>query len=153
MNYIFRELILPFLPSALTIIGWWIVGKRDNKSKKNAIHNKRVELASKLMDKILVDAKNFYALPGSTVESKNMSHLIASDFRKLSSMVNLISEGLDKSKKTSLAVGFIEYKKSVTGGEFGTISRLPIPTSNQLYIDIDMTYHDLYIELEKSYLI
>lgn len=153
MASIVKDVILPFLPSILTIIGWWIVSARDNKSKKNAIHNRRVESASKLMEKILIDAKKFYSMTGSDIETKNLSHLIASDFKKLSSIINLISKQLEQSEKVDLAVSFIEYKKTVTGGEFGTVSRLPIPPSNQLYIDIDTSCDELYIELEKSYLI
>ncbi|MFW2076602.1 hypothetical protein ACG94X_02560 [Acinetobacter sp. ULE_I010] len=153
MNSIAKDLILPFLPSALTILGWWIVASRDGNSKKNTIHNKRVESASKLIDKILLDAKKFYSLLGSDIETQAMSHLIASDFKKLSSMITLISKELGKAERLSLAIEFIEYKKIVTGGEFGTISRMPIASSNQLYIDIDTAYDSLYMELEKSYLI
>lgn len=153
MASIVKDLILPFLPSALTIIGWWIVASRDSSSKKNAIHNKRVEAASKLIDKILLDAKKFYSLPGSDVEAQGMGSLLTSDFKKLSSIVTLITNELGDAEKQSLAVAFIEYKKMVTGGQFGTVSRTALTTSNQLYFDIDATYNDLYIELEKTYLI
>ncbi|MCF0265462.1 hypothetical protein KW868_13480 [Acinetobacter guillouiae] len=153
MNSVVKDLILPFLPSALTIIGWWIVASRDINSKKNAIHNKRVEAASKLIDEILLDAKKFYSLSGSDVEAKGISSLIKSDFRKLSSIVKLISNEIGEVEKISLATTFIEYKKSITGGEFETVSRIPISSTNQLYFDIDAAYNDLYIELEKNYLI
>lgn len=153
MSSIVKDLILPFLPSALTIIGWWIVASRDSSSKKNAIHNKRVEAASKLIDKILLDAKKFYSLHGSDAEAQGMGSLLTSDFKKLSSIVTLITNELGDAEKQSLAVAFIEYKKMVTGGQFGTVSRTALTTSNQLYFDIDATYNDLYIELEKTYLI
>lgn len=153
MTSMLKDLILPFLPSVLTIAGWWIVASRDSNSKKNAIHNKRVDAASKLIDKILLDAKKFYSLSGSDIEAQGMSSLIVSDFKKLSSIINLISNELNKLEKQSLAVTFIDYKKIITGGEFGTLARPSISTSNQLYVDIDSSYNDLYIELEKSHLI
>lgn len=153
MTSIIKDIILPLLPSALTMMGWWIVASRDGNSKKNLIHNKRVESASKLMDKILLDAKKFYSLSGSDIEAQTMSHLIASDFKKLSTMVTLISKELREKERLSLAIEFIEYKKTITGGQFGTISRISIASSNQLYIDIDTAYDSLYMELEKSYLI
>lgn len=153
MADIVKDVILPFLPSALTIVGWWIVAKRDSISKKNAIHNKRVESASKLIDKILLDAKKFYSLAGSDLEAQGMSSLIASDFKKLSSIVNLLSKELSDPEKQSLATTFLDFKRTVTGGAFGTLSRPIIASSNQLYVDIDSTYNDLYIELEKVYLI
>lgn len=153
MADIIKDLILPFLPSALTIVGWWIVANRDSNSKKNAIHNKRVEAASKLIDKILLDAKKFYSLLGSDVEAQGMSSLITSDFKKLSSIINLVSKELSDPEKQSLAVAFIDFKRTVTGGAFGTISRPVITASNQLNFDIDTTYNDLYIELEKVFLI
>lgn len=153
MTDIIKDVILPFTPSALTIIGWWIVANRDSTSKKNTIHNRRVESASKLIDKILLDAKKFYLLPGSDLEAQGMSSLITSDFKKLSSIINLVSKELSDPEKQSLAVAFIDFKKTVTGGTFGTISRPVITTTNQLYFDIDTIYNDLYIELEKVYLI
>ena len=153
MASIVKDVILPFLPSVLTIVGWWIVASRDSDSKKNAIHNRRVESASKLIDKILLDAKKFYSLPGSDPEAQAISSLIVSDFKKLSAIVNLVIKELKGSEKLSISVAFIEYKKTVTGGGFGTISRLAISSSNQLYFDIDATHNDLYIELEKTYLI
>ena len=153
MASIVKDLILPFLPSALTILGWWVVANRDSSSKKNAIHNKRVESASKLIDKILLDAKKFYSLPGSDSEAQGMSSLLTSDFKKLSSTINLISNELSDPEKQSLATAFIDYKRTVTGGQFGTISRPIITSSNQLYFDLDATYNDLYIELEKVFLI
>lgn len=153
MASIVKDVILPFLPSVLTIVGWWIVASRDSDSKKNAIHNRRVESASKLIDKILLDAKKFYSLPGSDPEAQAIGSLIVSDFKKLSAIVNLVIKELKGSEKLSISVAFIEYKKTVTGGGFGTISRLAISSSNQLYFDIDATHNDLYIELEKTYLI
>lgn len=153
MADIVKDVILPFLPSALTIVGWWVVANRDSISKKNAIHNKRVESASKLIDKILLDAKKFYSLSGSDPEAQGMSSLITSDFKKLSSIINLVSKELSDPEKQSLAVTFLDFKRTVTGGTFGTLSRLRITSSNQLYFDIDSTYNDLYIELEKVYLI
>lgn len=153
MTSIIKDVILPFLPSALTIIGWWIVASRDSISKKNAIHNKRVEAASKLIDKILLDAKKFYSLPGLDTEAQGIGSLLTSDFKKLSSIIILITKELSDAEKQSLSLAFIEYKKMVTGGKFGTVSRPVISTSNQLYFDIDATYNDLYIELEKTYLI
>lgn len=153
MASIVKDVILPFLPSFLTIVGWWIVASRDSDSKKNAIHNRRVESASKLIDKILLDAKKFYSLPGSDLEAQAIGSLIVSDFKKLSAIVNLVIKELKGSEKLSISVAFIEYKKTVTGGRFETISRLAINSSNQLYFDIDATHNDLYIELEKTYLI
>lgn len=151
MSSIVKDVILPLLPSTLTIIGWWIVGTRDSNSKKNAIHNKRVEAAIELIDKILLDAKLFYSQSGSALEAKNMRSSIISNFKKLSSIINLLLPELSATDKHSLAAAFIEYKKLVTGGEFETLSRSAIPSSNQFYSDIDSSYNELYIELEKTY--
>lgn len=151
MTSIVKDIILPLLPSALTIIGWWIVGARDSNSKKNAIHNKRVETATELIDKILLDAKFFYSQLGGAVEATSMRSSIISNFKKLSSIINLLSHELEASDKHSLASTFIEFKKIVTGGEFETLSRSAISSSNQFYSDIDSFYNELYIELEKTY--
>lgn len=151
MNSIVKDIILPLMPSALTIIGWWIVGTRDNKTKKNTIHNKRVEAAIALIDKILQDAKGFYLQPGSTPEAQSKRPLIISNFKKLSSIINLLSKELNNPDKHSLANTFIDYKKIVTGGEFETSSRIAISNTNQFYSDLDSFYNELYIELEKTY--
>ncbi|MFW1970634.1 hypothetical protein [Acinetobacter bereziniae] len=152
MKAIFKDFILPILPSILTIIGWWIVGTRDNNSKKNAIHNRRVDLASELIEKIFVDAKKFYSLQGSDVEAKTLNALIISDFKKLSSIINLVTKKLSDYEKHSVADAFITYKKTITGGSFESINRAIVKPTNQLYVEIDTTYNDLYIELEKIYL-
>ncbi|WP_047428662.1 hypothetical protein [Acinetobacter sp. neg1] len=151
MKNFVKDIILPLLPSALTIIGWWIVGTRDNNSKKNAIHNKRVEAATELIDKILDDAKSFYLQSGSTPAAQSTRSLIISNFKKLSSIINLLLKELNPSDKNSLSSTFIEYKKIVTGGEFETPSRNAVASSNQFYSDIDSFYNELYIELEKTY--
>ncbi len=153
MDPIVKELILPFLPSVLTIIGWWIVYSRDNTSKKNAIHNKRVEAALKLIDKILDDAKRAYSLSGSENETENIEALLMSNFKKLSTIIQLIMKEYSGAEKQSLGTAFLDYKKIITGGQFGSKTRLPISSSNQLYVSFDTIYNDLYIELEKSYLV
>ena len=71
----------------------------------------------------------------------------------LKNFMQLISQKLEATEKHSLALAFIDFKKDITGGTFGTLSRTPISPSNQLYFDIDASYNELYIELEESYLI
>jgi len=150
MKSILKEFILPILPSLLTIIGWWIVGSRDNNSKKNAIHNRRIDLASELIEKIIVDAKKFYSLSGGSIEAKTLRELILSDFKKLSSIVTLINNNLKDYDRRSLELAFIAYKKAITGGNFESINRTVISSTNQLFVDIDATYNDLFIEFEKN---
>ena len=59
--HIFKTYFLPLLPSLLTILGWYIVYKRDNTSKANTIHNKRIEAAQKTIDEIAASAKTYYS--------------------------------------------------------------------------------------------
>lgn len=153
MKGFLKDIILPFLPSLLTIVGWWIVANRDSDAKKNANHNRRVEVAIKLIDKILLDAKNFYSLSGSDKEAQSIAFLLTSDFKKLSMIITLISKNCGPKEKQALGKAFIEFKKIVTGGDFETKSRAAIPKSNQIYFDIDGLYNELYIELEKIILI
>lgn len=145
-----KEYILPFLPSLLTILGWWIVGRRDGISKKKETHNRRVNLAIDQSQKIYESAKKFYVLSGSASEASALEDMLNCDFRRLSTIIGLVNKSLlSEHQKQSLGNSFIDYKKAVTGGQFGTKSRQAYPLNHQLFVDIDNAYNDFFLDLEK----
>ncbi|RSN83394.1 hypothetical protein EA770_07310 [Acinetobacter baumannii] len=145
-----KEYILPFLPSLLTILGWWIVGRRDGIGKRKEAHNRRVTLAIEQSQKIYECAKKFYILSGSDSEASALEDMINCDFRRLSTILALVNKSLLSDKQIqSIGNSFIDYKKVVTGGQFGTKSRNAYSLNHQLFVDIDNTYNDFFLELEK----
>lgn len=153
MKEFIKDIILPFLPSLLTILGWWIVGKRDNKSKKHGIHNKRVEVAIEVSEKILVNVKDFYNIDGRNIDAERSRSVIKSDFKKLSSIITLLAEDMEYTSKTGLFTDFLSYKKVATGGEFESKSRSIYDLSSQFFADLDGTHNDFYIHLQRIYLV
>ncbi|MFC6628576.1 hypothetical protein [Acinetobacter beijerinckii] len=145
-----KDSILPFLPSLLTILGWWIVGRRDGIGKKKEAHNRRVNLAIEQSQKIYESAKKFYLLSGSAPEASALEDMLNCDFRRLSTILGLVNKSLiSENQKQSIGNSFIEYKKVVTGGQFGTRSRNAYPLNHLLFVEIDNTYNDFFLELEK----
>lgn len=148
---IFKTYFLPLLPSLLTILGWYIVYKRDNISKANNIHNKRIESAQKTIDDIAASAKTYYSYPGNDQEAKKLEPIITTSLQKLGVFISLISNQLkDEGQRQDLQTNFIEFRKIISGGNFGTSSRNKIGPDNQLYNDINMISNDLFLSLEKN---
>ena len=52
--------------------------------------------------------------------------------------------------KSFVEINFIEFRKIISGGNFGTLSRQKIGADNQLYNDINMISNDLFLSLEKN---
>ena len=149
--HIFKTYSLPLLPSLLTILGWYIVYKRDNTSKANTIHNKRIEAAQKTIDEIAASAKTYYSYSGSDEEAKKLEPILTTSLQKLGVYISLVSDQLkDDGQKRDLEINFIEFRKIISGGNFGTLSRQKIGVDNQLYNDINMISNDLFLSLEKN---
>lgn len=149
--YIFKTYILPLLPSLLTILGWYIVYKTNNASRANTIHNKRIELAQKTIDEIAASAKTYYSYSGNDDEARKLQPIITTGLQKLSAFISLVSDQLkDEEQKYDLQINFIAFRKIISGGKFGTISRNKFGPDNQIYSDINLTSINLFLSLERN---
>ncbi|MBP6437578.1 hypothetical protein [Acinetobacter towneri] len=154
MESLYTSLLVPIAPSLITLLvtiwGWRVVSRNNQRSKDCDIHNKRIEIAQKSIDEITLLAKQYYSLKGSNPEAKILEPRITSSLKKLSMYVALICENIEKNnEKYDIALNVLAFKKAISGGDFGTHSRLEISLSNQLYNDITDTSHELIFNLER----
>ena len=154
MESLYTSLLVPIAPSLITLLvtiwGWRVVSRNNQRSKDCDIHNKRIEIAQKSIDEITLLAKQYYSLKGSNPEAKILEPRITSSLKKLSMYVALICENIEKNNENyDIALNVLAFKKAISGGDFGTHSRLEISLSNQLYNDITDTSHELIFNLER----
>ena len=154
MESLYTSLLVPIAPSLITLLvtiwGWRVVSRNNQRSKDCDIHNKRIEIAQKSIDEITLLAKQYYSLKGSNPEAKILEPRITSSLKKLSMYVAMICENNEKNnEKYDIALNVLAFKKAISGGDFGTHSRLEISLSNQLYNDITDTSHELIFNLER----
>jgi hypothetical protein len=147
-NSVFKDFLLPLLPSLLTILGWFLVFRRENRVKDNEIHNRRISLASNLVGEIVSNAKKYYVQSGSDSEAPFMEQSIKSDLKKLSGLINLINMGCKK-HSNNITIFFIDFRRAISGGEFEISSRLPYTASHPKFNQIHIAENELFIELEK----
>jgi hypothetical protein len=154
MESIYTSFLTPIAPSLITLLvtiwGWRVVSRNNQRSKACDIHNKRIEVAQKSIDEIVLLAKKYYSLKGVDPEAKILEPHITSNLKRLSMYVALILDSVDKdSEKNNIYINVLSFKKAISGGSFATQSRLEISLSNQLYNDITDTSHELILNLEK----
>ena len=100
MESLYTSLLVPIAPSLITLLvtiwGWRVVSRNNQRSKDCDIHNKRIEIAQKSIDEITLLAKQYYSLKGSNPEAKILEPRITSSLKKLSMYVALICENIEK---------------------------------------------------------
>src|SRR5690606_14455549 len=154
MESIYTSFLTPIAPALITLLltiwGWRVVSRSNQRSKAGDIHNKRIEVAQKSIDEIVMLAKKYYSLKGYDPEARILEPHITSNLKRLSMYIALICDSVEKdSEKNNIALNVLAFKKTISGGSFGTQSRLEVSLSNQLYNDITDTSHELIFNLER----
>lgn len=125
-NHWFYVYILPLLPTALTIVGWYIIYLQEKDKRANELKSKRIDLAIKLASEIEENALRYYTL--SHTEGKKMEQSMVFDLKRLAAYCNLID--------VDLLPEVTDFRISVSGGDFQSAQRQPLPLYAQLLMQI-----------------
>ena len=169
-NDFVKDIILPLIPSILTIVGWLIVSKQqetaraeqqrlvnEDRAEQQRLVNEdrnradKTERISNILNQI-TDIKElsftYYQLDANDTNAIELGLIIPARIQQLNHFINraccqnqVLPEPIRKK--------FIKFRRALTGGTFGSAQRISLPITDNLYQKIIRAELDLYIELEK----
>jgi len=169
-NDFVKDIILPLVPSILTIVGWLIVSKQqetaraeqqrlvnEDRAEQQRLVNEdrnradKTERISNILNQI-TDIKElsftYYQLDANDTNAIELGLIIPARIQQLNHFINraccqnqVLPEPIRKK--------FIKFRRTLTGGTFGSAQRISLPITDNLYQKIIRAELDLYIELEK----
>ena len=169
-NDFVKDIILPLIPSILTIVGWLIVSKQqetaraeqqrlvnEDRAEQQRLVNEdrnradKTERISNILNQI-TDIKElsftYYQLDANDTNAIELGLIIPARIQQLNHFINraccqnqVLPEPIRKK--------FIKFRRTLTGGTFGSAQRISLPITDNLYQKIIRAELDLYIELEK----
>ena len=169
-NDFVKDIVLPLVPSILTIVGWLIVSKQqetaraeqqrlanEDRAEQQRLVNEdrnradKTERISSILNQI-TDIKElsftYYQLDANDTNAIELGLIIPARIQQLNHFINraccqnqVLPEPIRKK--------FIKFRRTLTGGTFGSAQRISLPITDNLYQKIIRAELDLYIELEK----
>ena len=158
-NDFVKDIVLPLVPSILTIVGWLIVSKQQETARAeqqrlvNEDRNRadKTERISSILNQI-TDIKElsftYYQLDANDTNAIELGLIIPARIQQLNHFINraccqnqVLPEPIRKK--------FIKFRRALTGGTFGSVQRISLPITDNLYQKIIRAELDLYIEVEK----
>ena len=180
-NDFVKDIVLPLVPSILTIVGWLIVSKQqetaraeqqrlvnedraeqqrlvnEDRAEQQRLVNEdrnradKTERISNILNQI-TDIKElsftYYQLDANDTNAIELGLIIPARIQQLNHFINraccqnqVLPEPIRKK--------FIKFRRALTGGTFGSVQRISLPITDNLYQKIIRAELDLYIELEK----
>lgn len=169
-NDFFKDIILPLVPSFLTILGWLIVSKQQetaraeqqrllnedraeqqrllNEDRNRADKTERISSILNQITNIKELSFTYYQLDANDTNAIELGLIIPARIQQLTHFINraccqnqVLPEPIRKK--------FIKFRRALTGGTFGSIQRSSLPITDNLYQKIIRAELDLYIEIEK----
>ena len=169
-NDFVKDIVLPLVPSILTIVGWLIVSKQqetaraeqqrlvnEDRAEQQRLVNEdrnradKMERISSILNQI-TDIKElsftYYQLDANDTNAIELGLIIPARIQQLNHFINraccqnqVLPEPIRKK--------FIKFRRALTGGTFGSVQRISLPITDNLYQKIIRAELDLYIEVEK----
>ena len=169
-NDFVKDIVLPLVPSILTIVGWLIVSKQqetaraeqqrlvnEDRAEQQRLVNEdrnradKTERISSILNQI-TDIKElsftYYQLDANDTNAIELGLIIPARIQQLNHFINraccqnqVLPEPIRKK--------FIKFRRALTGGTFGSVQRISLPITDNLYQKIIRAELDLYIEVEK----
>ena len=169
-NDFVKDIVLPLVPSILTIVGWLIVSKQqetaraeqqrlvnEDRAEQQRLVNEdrnradKTERISNILNQI-TDIKElsftYYQLDANDTNAIELGLIIPARIQQLNHFINraccqnqVLPEPIRKK--------FIKFRRALTGGTFGSVQRISLPITDNLYQKIIRAELDLYIEVEK----
>lgn len=134
------QFVLPLMPTVLTIIGWVIVGKREENKRKTDRFHARIDAAIELSQELKKLAIRYYQEDESL--SVELGQEIVFTQKKLSDLCNKLEQGGEIQNR------FNELKIEITGGNFQSKQRQRLEPNHQKFLMIRNKAFDLRKSLD-----
>lgn len=142
------EQIVPYLPLLLTILGWHIVSKQNDKRERRKEIRDLIKLIEQKADAVLSTATEYYSINGIDKKCPELETRIRYHLEAIKSLEGRI-------KKAGLSVTLkderVGLKQSVTGNEFESRARKKINENNVIISEVAAASVALMEKLENAY--
>lgn len=169
-NDIVKDIILPLIPSILTIFGWIILSRQEKSSREEQKRlleedrdeqkrllkedrdraNKKERISNILFQ--ITDIKQlafkYYQLDANNPESIELGLIIPARIQQLNHFINRAC-CQNQTLPQPISKKFIKFRRELTGGSFGAAQRMGLPITDTLFQKVIRAELDLYIEIEK----
>jgi hypothetical protein len=143
------EYFTPYLPVIITILGWWIVSRQNDRRERRKEVRELVRQAEQRVDSVLGHAMEFYSLPGKDPKCAELAAKIRYNLGTLDPLrQRLDANGL----KCEAISEIIAFKQSITAEEFESQARKKLAQNSHLLVDAAATGFALIDKLERAYL-
>ncbi len=143
------DYITPYFPVIVTIFGWWLVSRQNDRRERRKEVRELVGKAEQRVDMALGLATEFYALSGKDPRCAELAAKIRYNLGTLDPLrQRLDANGL----KCEALSEIIALKQSLTGGEFESLGREKLPQNSHLLVDAAATGFALIDKFEQAYL-
>lgn len=144
------EYVTPYLPVIITILGWWIVSRQNDRRERRKEVRELVKQAEQRVDAVLSLAMEFYALPGKDPRCAELAAKIRYNLGTLDPLrQRLDANGL----KCDAVSEIIAFKQSITGGEFESQARKKLAQNSHFLVEAAATGFALIDKFERAYLL
>ena len=138
-NDIVKDIILPLIPSVLTIMGWIIVSRQEKSARaeqKRLLEedidriNKKERISDILVQ--ITDIKQlafkYYQLDANNAEAIELGLIIPARIQQLNHFINRAC-CQNQILPSSISKKFIKFRRALTGGSFAAAQRIGLPIS------------------------
>ena len=114
--------LTPYLPLALTIVGWVVLSGQQDKRERRKEIRELVRMIESRVDKILELTTEYYGLAGSDPKCASLEQIIFQSFNAIRTIRGrLVSAGF----RCNVDSEYLKFHQAATGGDFQSRSRLP----------------------------
>lgn len=158
-NDIIKDIILPLIPSVLTIWGWRVIYKQEiaarNEQKEILEQDIARQKKEERLQKVLLHVNEikelsfkYYQLDASDIEAIELGLIIQARLKQLN---HFITRACCENQvvPAPIRTKFIKFRRTLTGGSFGSAQRLAIPITDIIYPQIITAELNLYLEIEQ----
>ena len=143
------EYFTPYLPLLITILGWWIVSRQNDRRERRKEVRELIKQAELRVDVVLSLAMEFYALAGKDPKCAELAAKIRYNLGTLDPLRRrLDANGL----KCDALTEIIAFKQSITGGDFESLARKKLLQNSHLLLEASAAGFALIDKLETAYL-
>lgn len=138
----------PYLPLVLTIIGWWVVSRQNDRRERRKEIRELIKQVEQRVDIIIATTTEYYVLDGKDPKCAELATKIRYNISALDPLRKRINAaGLECDTVGEI----ILFKQSVTGGQFETASRKKLLSGHASMSESATAGFDLVDKFEKSY--
>jgi hypothetical protein len=114
--------LTPYLPLALTIVGWVVLSGQQDKRERRKEIRELVRMIESRVDSILELTTEYYGLPGDDPKCASFEQRIFQNFNAIRSIRGrMTSAGF----RCNVDAEYVKFHQAATGGSFQSRSRKP----------------------------